>query len=506
MHDTLLEGNRRIVERIVVEGELVLETPAHFGGDDQIGFVDMALVRDPLDGEALLPGASIAGALRSYLRTRLYGYAAQEPRRDKQIEDDLALLFGYQQDADGSQSSLLTADARCRLPAVELRDSVAIDPVARTAEAKKKFNIELLPAGTVFELRLELLVRASTDDASQPDAQAARMVTVFAHALQGFERGEIAMGARKRRGFGKCRVKSWQVKRYDLRQPAGLLAWLSGGVHGAPNAKCDKQPIAQMLGVADQTEPDKRACFTLTATFGMESSLLIRSGGDQAGQPDMVHLKSSRGGASVPILSGSSLAGALRARALRIAKTFEHPAQADKLVAGLFGSQEHASRVWVAETEVEDSIERVVTRLKIDRFTGGAYPSALFSQQPVFAGKDTQVTITLRVENPGDAEIGLILLLLKDLWTGDLPIGGEASVGRGRLSGKRAEMKLLRPLDGNPNGDTKTVETGEIKLMHIVQKWVLRSNSTGGLHLPENADDLQKFLNAFLKEVQHDEA
>jgi hypothetical protein len=31
-------------------------------------------------------------------------------------------------------------------------------------------------------------------------------------------------------------------------------------------------------------------------------------------------------------------------------------------------------------------------------------------------------------------------MLLKDLWTGDLPVGGERSVGRGRLQGIEADM------------------------------------------------------------------
>ena len=40
------------------------------------------------------------------------------------------------------------------------------------------------------------------------------------------------------------------------------------------------------------------------------------------------------------------------------------------------------------------------------------------------------------------AEIGLLLLLLKDLWTGDLPLGGESGSGRGRLHGFQAECTL----------------------------------------------------------------
>ncbi len=40
-----------------------------------------------------------------------------------------------------------------------------------------------------------------------------------------------------------------------------------------------------------------------------------------------------------------------------------------------------------------------------------------------------------------DARIGLLLLVLKDLWTGDLPLGGESSVGRGRLRGLSATIR-----------------------------------------------------------------
>ncbi len=51
----------------------------------------------------------------------------------------------------------------------------------------------------------------------------------------------------------------------------------------------------------------------------------------------------------------------------------------------------------------------------------------------------------------------MLLLLLKDLWTGDLPLGGEISVGRGRLRGKSAHLKYqngqVQTWDLLANGD-----------------------------------------------------
>ena len=69
--------SREIVERIVIEGNLVLQTPAHFGSGNTEGVAELSLLRDPYDGAALLPGASIAGALRNYWRERKRGYGAK---------------------------------------------------------------------------------------------------------------------------------------------------------------------------------------------------------------------------------------------------------------------------------------------------------------------------------------------------------------------------------------------------------------------------------------------
>lgn len=101
-----------------------------------------------------------------------------------------------------------------------------------------------------------------------------------------------------------------------------------------------------------------------------------------------------------------------------------------------------ASRIWVEETVIERPLELVHTRVAIDRFTGGAYPGALFSEQPLFGTPETQVEIRCWIPNPREWEIGLLLLLLKDLWTGDLPLGGESSIGRGRLQGLEATLTV----------------------------------------------------------------
>ncbi|HOK59106.1 MAG TPA: RAMP superfamily CRISPR-associated protein [Methanothrix sp.] len=466
------QDSRKIVERVVVCGDLVLETPACFGNGDSDSLTDMPLALDPLEGRGLLTGTSIAGALRAYLREREFGYG-----RDGGSDALHNRLFGRQEDNEGEQSWVITYDALSEsVPGIELRDGVAIDPETRTAESRKKFDFELLEAGTRFPLRVELLIPQDQDwDA---------LLKGLAIALQGLENGEIRLGARKRRGLGQCRVTEWQVMRYDLTTPAGLLDWLNQT--GTPQTG---SRIADLLGV--KADLDRREAFTVEATFGLDGSLLVRSGQGEAGAPDMVHLQSRRNGRLVPILSGTSLAGALRARALRIAQTIAQTVgtqeKATALVNALFGlrirsskDKPTASRLTTAEIEIGSPLPLVQTRVKIDRFTGGSFPTALFSEQPVWGRKDTAIAIGITIQQPTKAQIGLFLLLLKDLWTGDLPLGGEISVGRGRLRGQQATLTYKRP--GN------------------IQEWIIAQDD-GQLTVQGDRKQLEQFVAVLVQEV-----
>ncbi len=167
------------------------------------------------------------------------------------------------------------------------------------------------------------------------------------------------------------------------------------------------------------------------------------------------------------------MAGALRARALRIANTVKN-GNAEAWVDRLFGppvksSQDKtshdkttASKLITAETEIINPVNLVQSRVKIDRFTGGAYPGALFHEQPVF-GLDTEIKMDILIQNPEEAQIGMLLLLLKDMWTGDLPLGGQIGVGRGRLRGESVTL-TLRSVDPKPEHWTINQANNELEI------------------------------------------
>lgn len=494
--------HRRIVERIVIEGVLQLETPANFGNGDSDAFTDIPLLMDELENCPLLTGASIAGALRNYLREREVGDCKRPPlppskqnsaeerklererfAAEKKHERNLiaTLLFGaYRGDDEGEQSPLIIEDALGKATEYELRDGVKIDAKTRTAEDEKKFDMQLLAAGTTFDLRFELLVCVpdgkETNDQAAIESHKQELLKALVTALSGLEKGEIALGTRKRRGFGRCKVEEWSVRRYELEKREDILAWLAQGrgnqnemwtnVVEAKTAASISDAIEKATGIKVAEIDDNRKRLVINATFEIDGSLMVRAGLPDVGA-DMVHLHSLRTGGKRPIFAGTSWAGVLRSRAEKIANTLATDRErAKEIIERMFGPSEiegnrdnpkpkreaKASRVEVAETVIEGAKLLEQTRVKIDRFTGGAFESALFSEQPVFGGSGSVLSLDLLLrlpevetdknKNEQESEIGLLLLLLKDLWTGNLPVGGEVSIGRGRLKGMRAEMSL----------------------------------------------------------------
>jgi CRISPR/Cas system CMR subunit Cmr4 (Cas7 group RAMP superfamily) len=436
--------SRTIVARIVVTGALVLESPVHLGNGDRGTQVDLPLLRDAREGRPLLQGTSLAGALRNYVRAYERGLTTPEESRPTRgttshTRHAAELLFGaVKGDPEGDQSPLIVDDALAAITPSDIRDGVRIDAATRTALPNFKYDVELLPPGTTFPLRFELLL---PDDPAVAD----RLRGALALALGALERGEIALGARKTRGYGRCRVAQWNVSTYHVRDSrADLLAWLAaehpqwGYVLAHSSSGTAAEILAPPLDL-----PDRRRIFAIVADFALASPLLIRSEeplGEGDNQPDVAHL---RDGLGQPVLSGTSVAGALRARAMRVLNA-TRPGRAQDFVDQLFGRDMQrggapsASRLLVNEARIEGGAALVQNRVSIDRFTGGAFETALFGEAPHVGGA---VRLGFTIHEAQPAEKGLLLLLLRDLWTGDLPLGGTASIGRGRLRGLRATIR-----------------------------------------------------------------
>lgn len=486
------QETRKIRQRWIITGTLQLLTPTHLSNGDSDFQVDLPLLADPYDGRPLLTGASLAGAMRNYVNEFLNNYKLQEDKQSGETlllersseKDDpntaTELIFGAaRRDDEGDQSALIVHDAlgREETMQIERRDGVRIDHKTRTAVDQAKFDLNLLAAGTQFDLCFELIITESMLP------HLTKIEKTLALALYGLQAKQISLGGRKRRGYGECEAKNWRVWQYDLTQADGLKGWLTHDYLSPENSPAANDDILALL--TNDLPEDQRQQFELDAHFAIDGSVLIRSGFESDFGPDMAHLESSRNGKLVPILSGTSLAGVIRGQALRIARTVsDNETEATDFVQNLFGfmSEENikeraASRVSVKETEITGGNPLVQNRVAIDRFTGGALESALFSEQPLFGGN---ANIQLAIKNPKEAEIGLLLLVLKDLWTGFVPIGGESSVGRGRLKGLTATIKYGEDCWDLDHKRPSFVDDNAAKLEAYVAAFVTAMKPGGG--------------------------
>lgn len=442
---------REIGRRLVWTGLLELASPCHLGGADADATSDRPLLRDG-EGRPYLPGATLTGLLRALL-TRIDQDAAQ------------ALFGATWSDPEGKQARLLLGDApieQAGSVSTELRDGVAIEACSGVAEKNKKYDLELLPVGVRFRLRgqLELFGKPEQDES---------LLRGLLRILLALENGQLVLGARTRRGFGETRLTAgpegyWQVEDYPLDTPAGWYAWLGRKLHGLPEDWPKDWPtvtpviyrgaaaLAKYLKVV-LPQSTETGDFSVILNLKLAGSLLVGSEGHDPDQPDRSHLQRLRwrNGASTleSVLPATSLGGVLRHRCQRIALTLAGQAgkqdAAGRLVGEMFGPAQirtnqkaWASRVTIREACIEGGKPLRHTRVRIDPWTGGAKESLLFTEDAQYGGK-VKLELRLRANDEDWAEPAraLLLLALRDLAAGELTVGAESGVGRGRLQALR---------------------------------------------------------------------
>jgi len=440
-----MEAERRslsgdtVVERIFIRGTLVLTSPLCIGTGDHDSRIDAPVLRG-VDGIPYIPGTSLAGALQACLRE---SFAPVD-------EHDAARFWGSSTD-DGVQSAFIVGDATvltgCLEWAVEERDGVSIDATTGTAIDGRKYNFDVVPAGNRFSWISEVVVRACDDPAMTE--------CLSKTVLSSLESGLVPVGAHTTKGFGRLELRDATVCVFDMTQADGVEAYLrycqDGNLDSGHPLTCE--PLA----------PSDRD-FTIEGDFRLTSSLMVRSYSTKPEDPDETHIKS--GGQDV--LPGTSLKGVLRHRAAMIlAALGEQDPEQTEGFRSLFGYAETAhqatgkkvgslrSRLFVDEAVITGAHSELQTRVQIDRFTGGVRKGAFLEAMPLWSNHgDERLHLCLRVHRCKGWEAGLLMLLLKDLWTSDLPVGGEHAVGRGGLTGLSAAIHQgTHSCEIKPDGD-----------------------------------------------------
>lgn len=374
------------------EAEALCRTPLRTGGVDG----DPQAVLENRDGTALLQGSSLAGALRAWLTV---------------VDADMAeTLFGSRKKA----GHLLVSDGVFDQTAERYtRPRLRINGATGTADDGGKFDVAHIGSGSCFHFSLTWLgLKNSVEE-----------LAAVEQMLAALHSGEIRLGAQKSNGFGRVALNV-RKQVFDMTDPADRTAWLEDSYRGTP------------LTLPKVTSA-RRVTFVVS---GQADSLLVKAGaplekeGGGAYSPNL-----TEGGRAV--LPGSSIKGAVRARVQIIADVLGFPPEKTEALFGRMsanGDNGRAGHVFFEDGRLSDEKRKQISRIRINRFTGGVIRGGLFTEEPLSCG------VEFHISAPDEPAVcGLLLYALRDLGLGLYNLGSGSAIGRGYLSVQ--EIRITTP-------------------------------------------------------------
>lgn len=439
----------QLKNKILVKGELKNISPIIIGTGKSSGWVDIEVIKDE-NGNFYIPGTSFKGALRHFLLENF------------DIPDSLINEFFGSQDTQAiAVFDDLTAVKQTQ---TELRDGVAINYKTNIAIDGAKYDYEIVPKGYFFTLSIEINIY---DDENEENKEGLyKMLTTINQVLTNEDK-RFCVGAITTKGFGILENKDFKVYQFE----SSSHSWLDYLLN-------NKLPEAFDFSCFLPYNKKKINYYSVSACFKIKNSFIIGSSPSVQEEADKVPLKSN----GEPVLPGTSIKGAIRNRAVRIINTLG--GNGEEMLKKTFGwadnkdksKDKYKSRLRIHETCIENVTEKLKNGIKIDRFTGGTIDSALFNTVLLWSKGQESIHIKMELKNAEEWEKGLLLLLLKDLWTADLPLGGNKATGAGVLEGVSAKI-----VDGH-------------------QSYTLTS-SNGNISVEGDRTELEKFVNEFINKI-----
>jgi len=359
----------------VITGTLKARTALHVGSGEGNALAD-ALLRRDAQGNWLIPGTAIAGQLRALL-TRLAPRLGEDAcvalwpadwQKARRADDQgcgcaVCRLMGDVEPSDaetrGKRTGVKTMASRVLVfnalwkegAAPVIRDGVGIDRATGAAarQAQAKFDLEVLPAGTCFDLRIELREPPGAPDESAADER------LLATALAEWQAGRLWLGGDSGRGLGAFDLCDLHYRERDLDDSAGagLMAHLRaakpwettkddptlvdktaafkarvGDNRLVSVETAQAQAVKTVRGRVKKPELTAADLPLATGWAAWELTLqaegpLLTNDATAAGLSGFDHapLLATLGDWTQPVLAGVGLRGVLRAQAERIART-----------------------------------------------------------------------------------------------------------------------------------------------------------------------------------------
>lgn len=177
----------KLQKKIIYSGLITLKTGLHIGGSNttlNIGGIDNAVVRNPINNEPYIPGSSLKGKMRSLVEVCL-GQIGPKGGPSNNLKDEAAALFGTaasNKDTEqchpsrlivrdaflNEQSRNLLVSINTDMPFTESKAEVNIDRITGKSISGVRFT-ERVPAGAKFKFSMVLNIFDGDNETSLRD-------------------------------------------------------------------------------------------------------------------------------------------------------------------------------------------------------------------------------------------------------------------------------------------------------------------------------------------------
>lgn len=411
----------KLIKKILYYVQIQFVSPVSVtSGDNQV--TDGDVLRN-YENIPFIPGTSLAGAFRDYLNT-----TSNEEN-----------LFGY---ADGDKGKIsriyisdLSFDSDVKIVS---RDGVALSD-KKSAITGAKYDMEAIDSGADGFFIMELVIREQDQEES--------LIKQVNRILYGIESSDIRLGSKKTRGYGEMDLKLVCVKEFTAENMGEY----------ADAYTCDWRKLPDRKEECLKNIEQSNRFVDIEVPLKLRGGIGIRQYAVKKGEPDFVHITAN----DKPVIPGTSFAGALRSRMKEFVHLFNTEGDTEKseekierLFGYVHGEKAHRSNIIISESVIEDARKLTATRTAVSRFEGSVRKGSLYTERIYVDG-----TLTLRIKlYEAAAEqwaVALLLIALKDLQRGYLPVGGGTSVGRGifeengpiLINSKRIEESMYLKMD-----------------------------------------------------------
>jgi len=327
-----------------------------------------------------------------------------------------AVSFPKHKDSDSGESPL------------PRRHGVGIDRTTGAASDGALYEHEFLPRGTKFDIRItaegrddETMGRDQSEGIPGPASSESvkKLLEVIVDALTS---GAVCLGGRTGSGQGTIQVIEPKLRRTGKTTDTGALTAPADVLDALIGEDEEGTPIPLELGGWSLEEPARIRInwWSPTGIFVAEDDELTKQRKEKAQETDRTAngVTEPLRDPSVPwdeaqlLIPGTSIRGALRSRASRIARTVlaaknelstfashdlhEQLAAEPNLVRYMFGSTEYRGAITVHDCLSTDRGKRIeVTHNAIDRWTGGVIDGGLFTEAVYLGTHWEPITINI---------------------------------------------------------------------------------------------------------------